>query len=429
MPGGADRGVNATVTQRGSGAGGPARRRIGGLLRVIVIGWLLVAGGCSDGDGASVQAVHGLAAGLTRVEAPVGALAATDAGPAVAVVMPGEDGSTGTRLLWFASPNEAPTTHEVPVDDRLFDLSVWWTGDEVVVLGLACPAWAAGDKPPEFGDDRVDDASQQCGSERYHVLSYSPDTETWQRLEGIDLEGRDGVFVTGVAGRSALLVGAGDTSFSLLDIEGRQLVPLPQVPRVPEAEVQLVPCVTDAGEAYAVVAWEGPVPSIVDANGWTSGQRSGPDGGVVVLSAEADWVPVALEGEVGAWNGSAVQCTSRGVVGGRPGEGFIITVAPGVGARSSRLPELPDSPAGPVSLVASAGTRSPVAIEVPLPTSSEDPDAARPTSVWRLGDRGWVEAPASPFGSGSVPLIAGDAILSISPVEAEGVERYRIDGP
>lgn len=404
------------------------RRSVGALL--------LVASLCACGrDGA--ESVDAAAEGFAALEGITGSLqsvAVTDADGAVAVVSAVSDGEPRAELTWIAGATAEPVRTPVPSDTPLDDLSAWWTGQEVMVMGVLCPSWEAGGEEPTWSEDRQDNATSACGSDRVALSGWSPSTGAWRTVDDLELRSRNGVVVTGVRGETALVLRRGEETptWVTLDSTTGATQALPDAPDSGgSAEVQFAPCVTADGEGYAVLSWDGPAPDLIAAHGWSEelirpmqDRPGGSEGGFLALTASGgSWVPVPLRGSVGRGDGSAARCSPEGVTGGLPGSGSVIDLTDGSGV-ASRLPDLdpPPSASDVVTLAAADGSGRIVAIARSEQLPPEDPDAPWAAAAWTYDAGSWTTLDAAEVGSGSSVLIAGQSLFALEArASADGV--------
>lgn len=390
----------------------------------VLLSVVVALGSCGGSTSDEVDAGATGFAVLDGVTGSLQSLAVTDAGGSVAVVSGVSDGVPRAELTWIANDDAEPVRTPVPGDTPLFNLSTWWTGQEVMVLGLLCPKWQDAEEEPLWSDQRQDNAAVACGSERFVLLGWTPTSGEWRTVDGLDLSSRNGVVVTGVRGRTALVVRRGEPAqwWVTVDSATGETRALPEPPDTGgSAEVQFAACVAGDGEPFAVLVWTVPVPEVVTTQGWPldlvrpMDVPEGQEGGFLALSpAGESWQPVPLNGPVGDWNGSTPTCRPEGISGGLPGSGSIIDVA-GDSASATRLPALvPPAPDGSaVRVDAAQGSGRLVATAQSGELPAENPDDPYAADAWLYAGGSWSSLEAADLGAGSYPFVAGQALYAM----------------
>ena len=212
--------------------------RAGRLVAVVAVGALALCG-CGTGEVghagreapvAGTGGLDGIAVGSSFTTAVV----ATDDG--VVVVDGTADTGDATGLVAHAGGATVPA----PLDGPVANLGAWWTGREVVVVGLPCPGW----DPATIGDRTW---TLVCGSGRHVVLALDPAERTWRTVaDGVDGGPEGGLYLAAAAGERALLRRDAFPLVVLDAASGEATVP----PGLPDERVD-VAC--PAGDTFLVV--------------------------------------------------------------------------------------------------------------------------------------------------------------------------------
>jgi hypothetical protein len=155
-----------------------------------VVAAALGLAGCGSGaPTAEAGALDGIAVGSRFTTAVV----ATDGG--VVVVDGTAPTGGGTGLVVHAGEAAVPA----PLDGPVANLGAWWTGREVVVVGLPCPGW----DPATIGDTTW---TSMCGSGRHVVVAFDPGERSWRTVAGgVDGGPEGGLYLAAATGERALL--------------------------------------------------------------------------------------------------------------------------------------------------------------------------------------------------------------------------------
>ncbi len=126
---------------------------------------VLAAAACTGSDagaeGPSVQSLEGLAAPSARTVS----LAAGDG--AAIVVNGGVRGAGGPEARLYAALPDRGSLIDIalPLDEPLYDVASWFTGDEFIVVGLPCPKWTSVETPPDPDLESLTGVAEACGTD------------------------------------------------------------------------------------------------------------------------------------------------------------------------------------------------------------------------------------------------------------------------
>lgn len=105
------------------------------------------------------------------------------AGPGFTAVVDG--GSPGTYghhpAIRYQAAGEEPVVVEVPGDRRARTFA-WWTGRDIAVLWVRCPAWTDGVSAPIRGG-RGDWLKDDCGNADVDLWRFTPTTKAWTEVK------------------------------------------------------------------------------------------------------------------------------------------------------------------------------------------------------------------------------------------------------
>lgn len=407
----------------------PALFLVGGVAAVLLLG--------ACGSSSGTQSVSAQQSGYEVLDGLSGpylafAVAGTDEG--VAVVQGASGGELGAELTWIADEGAEPVRSLVPSDQPLYDISMWWTGDEVAVIGLRCPNWRSASDPPEFSEDRAANAETACGSTDYEAFAWSPTTKRWRTPEVSGWQADNGLRVVGSAGQNVLLVhqSGGSPALEVLDVGDGSRKEAPAPPQEgSSAESQFTPCLGPSGDVYGVLAWTGQAPPAVARNGWTpevtqAGEGASGSSVLGLRSAGPAWEPITIGGDILGGTYTDVLCSAVGIVVGSSSGSATITPNAEI-LQSTLLPPPPTSTL--TTLVRGQGTGEVLAVEQTDPDGPTGPDAVRPVEVWRLDDRSWISLGTAKVVSGSRPFAVGNQAYTLSPYDNSSTPAVRIEAP
>jgi len=403
-------------------------------LLICGIALVLVAGCTLASDDGKPEV--GTSAGVGEIVGPVTTVAIASSGEVVYVVQGGGVSGEGSDpQIGVVDGTGLVAAHTVRAGGPLFDVSAWWTGAKVAIIGLPCPTWADTAETPDIFDFDEDGRliAERCGNDSYIAGLWDPESATWDEVPLGGLRANDGVGVVDAVGPVAVLeaVSAGidgaprfERSVQLRQVDLRRgtLRDLPPPLSVgSSADASFTVCLDLAGAPEALLAWDGPEPPLV-AEGAVSRDlvRVAPEGSeasasfVAFSEGGSGWAEKPLSGELTAL-GSAPVCAADGFVLASASRAVTVQ-RDGDEFRSDAVDDLPSSQGGTVvrrSADPSDGTVIAVATTRP-PGSS--PDDARPTPIFALSGDKWVEGHPVPFAEGwrGVVLQSG-TVVSLVP--------------
>lgn len=362
-------------------------------------------------------------------------IAATSAGPGAAVLVGGsatEAGPDPRPVLWWIESEEAPPEpHVLPVDGPLFDVEVWWTGVELAVAGLPCGRWTDARQAPDAGDDGAPFLADLCGTDRYDILAWSPETGVWRTIPGAQLRAEDGIALLDVDGELALVrsVDVDDGApverngrLSLLDLERGVDVAIPPAPTpaAGDPDSTFTVCST-GGTTTAMLVWEGAEPDSV-----ARGEFDGELAAVVAPSRgrrqhvlpfglrDGRWVPLrSSSGAVGAL-GSPI-CVDQGILVANATAAAVMRASSGTEvAEWVGVGELPGHE-WVVLPRAQPGSGPPLAIALLAPADGRAADAPIDSPAWLWSSGRWSSLGTVPYHGGWRGVTLGTTVIGLDP--------------
>ncbi|MCU1496384.1 MAG: hypothetical protein JWM47_337, partial [Acidimicrobiales bacterium] len=255
--------------------------------RVIGVLSFVASMAMTAGCGNSGSQVETRASGVPSVVGPsgiLGSLAVAQSGDRVFVVEGGADRegqAPRPAVTWF--PADEPTARErfdLPLDAPLYDVSAWWTGHKLAVIGTACPNWTAVSNPPDIFSDDAAPLAQLCGSDQQIIGTWEPSSNEWREVKGLDVRSTFGIDVVHAVGERALLSvpQAGDSARpsvattvqrSTLDVGRASMSEGLAVPDLMDtAEATFSTCLSDTEALVGLMVWDGPAPAVLASEGW-----------------------------------------------------------------------------------------------------------------------------------------------------------------
>ncbi len=142
----------------------------------------------------------------------------------------------------------------LPLDEPLYNVSSWSTGDEFVIVGLPCPDWTRAETLPDPDLDSLTGFSDECGNDTYSLFAWNLGTQRWRDGGRGILRTGGGLYIDAHAGRVAV-VGTATTGLGYaryrLDTTTGSATPVPEIVVDFFSEV----CVSADGELRGVVIW------------------------------------------------------------------------------------------------------------------------------------------------------------------------------
>lgn len=406
-----------------------------GLRYVVVLSLGILLAGCGQ-QGEANPPTNAALDGLTADRL---AIAATAAGSGMVVVDggapaegPDRQGPPRPVIWWVPTDGGSPQRHPLPVEHALFDVTTWWTGEDVVVVGLPCPSWSVASDPPDLVDDSAPFIADLCDVDRYLVGLWNPDREEWRELSDVELRATDGVYLEDVDQSRALLRSINIIEGSpvdrkavlrVIDVESGALEELPSPPESgPDPDASFTPCLDDEG-VIGLLVWEASEPPALGALGVGGDEAPStaaeplPGRSQHLLSlvvSEGSWVPVTTSGSS---SGAAVSpvCSNGGVLVSSQAEAAVVDVE--VAEARSHWTSLGDLPRGGAATTVEAqeGRGAPLAIALQDPPRAGPPDAPQMSPLWVLEGSEWERQDDVPYVAGWRGVVAGNSVISLLP--------------
>ncbi|MGI8939938.1 MAG: hypothetical protein ACR2JF_17325 [Iamia sp.] len=408
------------------------------LLALGVVSAIALSSCGSGGEGVSIKGQEGGPSG--SLDGYVGnslSIAATQVGSGAAVVAGGtsrDGGGLGPGLWWLPPADGEPEFAPLPLDEPLFDVSVFSAGSELIIVGLPCPTWTSPASPPDIQSNGRPFVSDVCGTDEYIVGRWDSNEKAWLGLVDVALRADDGVSIVDSSGARAVVetVSADPegpagraVEAALLAVDDQTLEPLPRGPGpAGDADSTFTTCINDGG-VHGLLRWSpGAEPPGVADGTWPAdlaleadlvGQTTQVLLGLVVRGGA--WEPVPAEGASSGAQTSPV-CTEDGILVADLDQASRV-VFNAERADWSPLGELPRAAPGIPSLVtAPAGTGPPlaVALEAP-PDRPETADGPRLSPLWQLEGAQWLAQGEVPYSSGWQAVIRDGGVVNLLPVD------------
>jgi len=398
-------------------------------LRFAALGFLtLVLLGCGTGEDSQSQPNGGTAVrsipldGMESDRLAFGAVATEDG---IAILNGGASTPDGPRavLHWTVGQGSAILQTQVPLDLPLFDVSIWWTGSEVVVLGIPCSRWTDSNEPPSYEEQTGPLMSELCGSSSYQVWAWSPSIDQWRPVKIDGLEARNGLRILSTHNSQAITLPTSTLPQPppyLLNVKSetlKRLGPLPEDGTTPESAFNV--CIGSDGTVGGLLVWDSrSVPSKIAHGDWPADlvrTIDHPGGALRAIALTArgsnDWDAVPLAGPLGEIGTNSPTCGADGIVFGPGNQATVVRVSKDRLVASALPPLTADRP---LLLRVSPGCGTTIALEYSSPSSPEAVDIPRSTRVWRLEDGSWVAAKPVPYSLGSTVLLCGDLTIVVA---------------
>jgi hypothetical protein len=355
-------------------------------------------------------------------------VAAVAAPGAVAVVEGAATLDQGLRPVLHVAKSGQPSLERfpLPLDQPLFNVSAFWNGSEVVIVGLSCPSWTDAAKPPAVDEEILNTFSSECAEDRYVAMGWNLETGKFRPISETVLEVGSGIYLQDSAGPHGLFALGGGEFVTFNSTDGSAFA-LPQI----EVDGVVERCVAQDGTVYAIAIWGGPTPSRGEGTSvpaeWADQVVSRPDGQrLAALRLEGlRWRTVEVRGEllpgelfpIGCADGAAViaaqnpQARQRALLRfaePKP-EDTVVTQIPETGLPPAGL-------ANPLLSLATASGRDTLLAYL-------DPATTSLSTVYVLRDAGWELAGQGEVKGAPITLVTAEGILVYPPRQPSSSSR------
>ncbi len=142
------------------------------------------------------------------------------AAPGAVVVVEGAaqlDHGLGPVLHVGRSGKSSLERFPLPLEQPLFNVSAFWSGSEVVIVGLSCPSWSDKARLPEVAEDAFNTFSSECGEDRYVAMGWDLESGRFRVVSESIFETGSGVFLQDSSQSLALFALGGGGFVALRD--------------------------------------------------------------------------------------------------------------------------------------------------------------------------------------------------------------------
>lgn len=223
------------------------------------------------------------------------------------------------------------------------------------------------------------------------------------------------------------------THESVIDVRQGARAPIPPSPApAGDADAQFASCLMGEGGLYGLLAWDGPEPLALEANGWDASTAvvANPSNGrpqhQLTLRSDRDrWAPVPVTGNPVA-SSSTPACSPSGFVV-VDGAASALVEPDDDSARIKPVKGLPEG-ADQVVVRSSLDVAAPPLALVVQPPTAESPDSPQPTPLLTLDEDGWAPHGDVGFNERWRGLATKDLVVSLVPdANNDLIEAVRIE--